>query len=286
MRCFILKEFRLKNNMKQKVLAEILKISNSELSNYENCKKPVPDLVWQKFLDTFDEKIDESFSEIDFSKISDGYDKIDRQPNLFLKKFRKKHSITQMELASNLNVSVSYISSIEVGVNNISDNLFDKIVEVYGSILTDDDLQEIFSMKKENLKVEDSSNSFEVIGTYLRNFRKVNRIKQIKLAETLDVSPQFLSKIEYGKVKMPYELFQKFLSIYNDMITYEDKAVLFKNISKQNCNVLNGIIQNFVLGNDLSHIFYDLANMKLEKEQTQYLFMKLLDEAKTLKKEL
>ena len=287
MKGFFLRNFRIENNIRQCVLAKELGISNSKLSMYENGKKIVPASIWQKFLDIYREKLPadvELFCGYDEEDAS--YEKISIHPNLFLKRFREKHSFTQNDLALQLDFSPSYISSIEVGVNEITESFINKMINVCRDILTDEDIQELFTLKKGEVEKEIIPDSFDTIGSYLVNFRKTYNIKQIELARSLDISSQFLYKLEYGKIKFPYELFQKFLAIYNDKITEDDKSKLFHCISRQNPSLFNGMVQNFVLTNDLNYILYDLANIKLEKEQVQYLFLKLLDEAKTLKKEL
>jgi len=287
MRGIFLKKFRIKNQIKQYVLAQKLEISNTKLSLYENGKLAVPNTVWKKFIEIYSNIIPEEIKSTYLDEEDSCYERLDTKPNLFLKKFRKKYGLTQNDLALKLEVSVSYISSIEVGVNEITETVINKFLDVYNYLLSDTDIMELYSyLKKDKDLDENNSNSFGNIGAYLVEFRHKNNIKQIEIAQSLGVSSQFLSKIEYGKTKFPYELFNKFLSIYKGKITEEDKSKLYNYISKQNSNIFNNTIQNFILSNDLSYIFYDLANIKLEKEQVQYLCLKLLDEAKTLKKEL
>jgi len=45
------KDFRIKNKIKQYILAEKLGISNSKLSLYETGKLVVPNAVWNKFIE-------------------------------------------------------------------------------------------------------------------------------------------------------------------------------------------------------------------------------------------
>lgn len=283
----IFKEFRMKNRIKQKDMAESLEISCSRLCLYEKGVKQMSNSVWQKFLDVYGDKVTDEMMKTYSCENKNDYEKINVSPNLFLKKFRQKHSLKQADLAMQLGISTSYVSTLEVGSSGITETVINKFIDVYKDRLTDDDIEELYSyLYKDKSKNDITIDSFKNIGNYLVEFRKKNKIKQIELARKLGVSSKFISKLEYGKTKFPYELFQKFLDIYEDKITMEERTMLYHYVSKQNPSVFNSVVQNFVLSNDLNYIFCDLANIKLEKDQVQYLFSKLLEDAKTLKKDL
>lgn len=49
-----------------------------------------------------------------------------------LRKFRKENKLTMVQLGEKLGYSHSYISNIETGKLNVSDNILDKLTEVFG----------------------------------------------------------------------------------------------------------------------------------------------------------
>lgn len=114
--------------------------------------------------------------------------------------FRRKLKIKQRDLANSLNVSPSYLCKVEKGLVNPTDS-FKKICADYFN----EGVEALFpieTIKKTNIYADEfSSNNVWAA-------RKKKNIKQNKLAEQLECSPSYLSKIEKGK-QMPTDKFKK-----------------------------------------------------------------------------
>lgn len=51
--------------------------------------------------------------------------------------------------------------------------------------------------------------NYYIIGKRIRKIRKLNKLSQEKLAELVNISPAYLSRIENGKAQFSFELFLK-----------------------------------------------------------------------------
>jgi len=114
--------------------------------------------------------------------------------------FRRKAKIKQVDLADYLKVSPSYLCKIEKG-HVIPTGSFKKMCADYFN----EDIEVLFpdeSIKKTNIY------SDKFLPNNIWAVRKKKNIKQNKLAEQLECSPSYLSKIEKG-VQMPTNKFKK-----------------------------------------------------------------------------
>ncbi len=114
--------------------------------------------------------------------------------------FRRKTKMKQIDLANHLKVSPSYLCKVEKGLVNPTGS-FKKMCADYFN----EDVEVLFpdeSIKKTNIYLNElSPNNIWAV-------RKKKNMKQNKLAEQLECSPSYLSKIEKG-VQMPTDKFKK-----------------------------------------------------------------------------
>jgi transcriptional regulator with XRE-family HTH domain len=113
---------------------------------------------------------------------------------------RRKMKIKQRDLAIALNVSPSYLCKVEKGLVKPTES-FKKICADYFN----ENVDSIFPAEqiKKNILYSDSSTVNNVWAA-----RKKKNLKQNKLAEQLECSPSYLSKIEKGK-QVPTDKFKK-----------------------------------------------------------------------------
>ena len=118
---------------------------------------------------------------------------------------RKQKRLKQYRLAQELNVSSSYLSKVETGIQEPTPEFKQKCAEFFG--LTE---EEIFPPDE---KFE------EVLQKYIKGdagtknkiwkFRKQKGMKQYELAKQLGISPSDLSKFENGLLEPSRDLLEK-----------------------------------------------------------------------------
>lgn len=104
--------------------------------------------------------------------------------------FRRKKNIKQYDMARALNVSPSYLCKVERGTQEPTEQ-FKKACARHLNI----PIKQLFPEKIEEKNVEKINNSFK---NKLWSVRKEKSIKQYELANMLDCSPSYLSKVEKG----------------------------------------------------------------------------------------
>ena len=118
---------------------------------------------------------------------------------------RKQKGLKQYHLAQELNVSSSYLSKIETGLQDATPEFMEKCVEFFG--LTKDEIFPPDDKFKDVLEryIRENIRNTNSIWKY----RKQKGIKQYELARQLGVSPSHLSKIENGLSEPPDDLLEK-----------------------------------------------------------------------------
>lgn len=278
-----LKIFRIKHNIKQKEFAEKLGISASLICNIENKKCGVSKDLIDKFVCVYSDIFEYDATLFPLYE-SASVESILPQCVQFFKCFRKSRNISQQEMASVLDISITYISSIE-STKYISLGIFKKFIELYHDEFNEDEekLAEDLFYKMLGFSLEDRYHS---MSNFIRYFRVVNEISQTQLANSLEVSCNFVSQVEMGNFKFSSSLVEKFLNTYRSLLSDVDKSK-FLELAKSNgsSKFISERISNFVLANGLETKFEELLDMQLEKEQIHHLFTELVEQAKVLKKD-
>lgn len=115
------KELRLKNNITQKDLANILNISRSLMGRYENEFEIIPIKYLNIICNYFNISLDYIFEFTNKYNYDNNNLEIDKKlMSKRLKEFRKNNKLTQVKLAKFLNVGQSTISEYERGTNIIA----------------------------------------------------------------------------------------------------------------------------------------------------------------------
>lgn len=114
--------------------------------------------------------------------------------------FRRKKKIKQLDLAKALDVSPSYLCKVEKGLVEPTESFKDLCASFFNEnkdiLFLSHGGKSIISLNERN-----SINNIWAV-------RQKKNIKQNKLAELLDCSPSYLSKIEKG-IQQPNEKFKK-----------------------------------------------------------------------------
>ncbi len=126
---YILRDMR---DLKQKDIAAILEVSQSNYSRWENNIEYIPLTKLNSLCNYYEVSMDYmfSFSEINNYKYKNELNRMEVGSNL--KKFRKKYNITQIELANMLNTTQSTISAYESGKTMILTSFALFLVDKYG----------------------------------------------------------------------------------------------------------------------------------------------------------
>lgn len=114
--------------------------------------------------------------------------------------FRRKKKIKQLDLAKALDVSPSYLCKVEKGLVEPTESFKDLCASFFNE---NKDVLFLSHGRKSIISLNER-NSINNIWTV----RQKKNIKQNKLAELLDCSPSYLSKIEKG-IQQPNEKFKK-----------------------------------------------------------------------------
>ncbi|MCM1053684.1 MAG: helix-turn-helix domain-containing protein [Ruminococcus sp.] len=111
-----LKELRERNNLKQKDLLNVINLSDTQFSNYENEIEIMPIKHIDTLCDYFDVSFDYIFSFTNVKQYSTSFRQIDKQEvGKRLKEFRKENKLTQVKLADILNIGNGTIADYERG---------------------------------------------------------------------------------------------------------------------------------------------------------------------------
>ena len=126
---YILRDMR---DLKQKDIAAILEVSQSNYSRWENNIEYIPLTKLNSLCNYYEVSMDYmfSFSEINNYKYKNELNRMEVGSNI--KKFRKKYNITQIELANMLNTTQSTISAYESGKTMILTSFALFLVDKYG----------------------------------------------------------------------------------------------------------------------------------------------------------
>ena len=165
--------------------------------------------------------------------------KIDSKIGLNLKNFRIKLGLQAKKLASQLNISPSYLNLIENGKRTIDGELLLKICQELRIELSD--LKNDQDIDTGNSKIaitkfsknKDLKNLDLKIGPKIKAFRRQLGLQANKFAERLGISPSYLNLIEAGKRKIDGNLLIK--------ISKELRIDLSDLTSKKDLNLENDI---------------------------------------------
>ena len=165
--------------------------------------------------------------------------KIDSKIGLNLKNFRIKLGLQAKKLASQLNISPSYLNLIENGKRTIDGELLLKICQELRIELSD--LKNDQDIDTGNSKIaitkfsknKDLKNLDLKIGPKIKAFRRQLGLQANKFAEQLGISPSYLNLIEAGKRKIDGNLLIK--------ISKELRIDLSDLTSKSDLNLENDI---------------------------------------------
>jgi len=113
---------------------------------------------------------------------------------------RRKKKIKQNSLARELNVSPSYLCKIERGAQKPTEKFIASCAKFLNV-----SINELFPDRVERDRLVNINNSFK---NQLWSVRKEKRIKQKALADLLECSPSYLSKVEKG-LHFPSDKFKK-----------------------------------------------------------------------------
>ena len=134
--------------------------------------------------------------------------KIDSKIGLNLKNFRIKLGLQAKKLASQLNISPSYLNLIENGKRTIDGELLLKICQELRIDLSDLKNEQEIDTKNSKIAITKFSKNKDLknldlkIGPKVKAFRRQLGLQANKFAEQLGISPSYLNLIEAGKRKI------------------------------------------------------------------------------------
>jgi len=164
---------------------------------------------------------------------------IDSKIGLNLKNFRKKLGLQAKKLASQLNISPSYLNLIENGKRTIDGELLLKICQELRIELSDLKNDQEIDTKNSKIAITKFSKNKDLknldlkIGPKVKAFRRQLGLQANKFAEQLGISPSYLNLIEAGKRKIDGNLIIK--------ISKELRIDLSDLTSKKDLNLENDI---------------------------------------------
>ncbi|HPJ34486.1 MAG TPA: helix-turn-helix transcriptional regulator [Spirochaetota bacterium] len=113
---------------------------------------------------------------------------------------RRKNKIKQLDLARELDVSPSYLCKVEKGLVDPTDSFIESC-----SVILNESKDVIFPPEGKKKVTTFHEKNFT---NNIWNVRQKRKIKQNRLAEMLECSPSYLSKIEKG-LQQPNDKFRK-----------------------------------------------------------------------------
>ncbi len=149
--------------------------------------------------------------------------KIDSSTNtnigLTIRNLRKKHNITQYELAKKLNISVSYINLIENNRRKVTAVILLDLAKVFNielSTLTLGSKEQVgFNISNlSNIKTESKSSNLN-IGLIIRKIRRENKVTQSDLAKKLNISVSYVNLIENNRRKVTVSILLDLSKVFN-----------------------------------------------------------------------
>lgn len=99
-----------------------------------------------------------------------------------IKKLRKKHGLTQEQLAELIDISSRNISNIELGVSFVKADTFEKILEAFN--ITAEQLFENSHIKTNHELIKDIDNLINSIKNDTKMLKKVHKILKYIIEET------------------------------------------------------------------------------------------------------
>ncbi len=165
--------------------------------------------------------------------------KIDSKIGLNLKNFRIKLGLQAKKLASQLNISPSYLNLIENGKRTIDGELLLKICQELRIELSDLKNEQEIDIRNSKIAITKFSKNKDLknldlkIGPKVKAFRRQLGLQANKFAEQLGISPSYLNLIEAGKRKIDGNLLIK--------ISKELRIDLSDLTSKSDLNLENDI---------------------------------------------
>ena len=165
--------------------------------------------------------------------------KIDSKIGLNLKNFRIKLGLQAKKLASQLNISPSYLNLIENGKRTIDGELLLKICQELRIELSDLKNEQDIDTRNSKIAITKFSKNKDLknldlkIGPKVKAFRRQLGLQANKFAEQLGISPSYLNLIEAGKRKIDGNLIIK--------ISKELRIDLSDLTSKKDLNLENDI---------------------------------------------
>ena len=165
--------------------------------------------------------------------------KIDSKIGLNLKNFRIKLGLQAKKLASQLNISPSYLNLIENGKRTIDGELLLKICQELRIELSDLKNEQEIDIRNSKIAITKFSKNKDLknldfkIGPKIKAFRRQLGLQANKFAEQLGISPSYLNLIEAGKRKIDGNLLIK--------ISKELRIDLSDLTSKSDLNLENDI---------------------------------------------
>ena len=165
--------------------------------------------------------------------------KIDSKIGLNLKNFRIKLGLQAKKLASQLNISPSYLNLIENGKRTIDGELLLKICQELRIELSDLKNEQEIDIGNSKIAITKFSKNKDLknldfkIGPKIKAFRRQLGLQANKFAEQLGISPSYLNLIEAGKRKIDGNLLIK--------ISKELRIDLSDLTSKSDLNLENDI---------------------------------------------
>lgn len=104
------------------------------------------------------------------------------------------------------------------------------------------------------------------IGKRIRNFRITNNLTQAQLAESLDISTNFVSEVETGKKNISLEILCRLCQNYNLSADY---ILLGKDFSSSSQHTLSEFLFSLAADDIPTVIEYLEASMKLKKMEEE-----------------
>ena len=140
---------------------------------------------------------------------------------LKIKNLRKKHKITQLDLAKKLDISISYINLIENDRRKVTAAILIDLSRIFNIKLKD-----LVSDNKEKLDVDtksllDINNEFKInnqninIGLVIRKNRREKGVTQLDLAKKLNISVSYVNLIENNRRKVTVPILLDLAKIFN-----------------------------------------------------------------------
>lgn len=193
-----IRDKRKKAGITQRKLASLVHLSNSTISAFENNKQNISVNNFNLLCDTLDaiEKEKVEFLQNRNNKISE---QANKSKGEFIRDKRKKAGITQLKLASLVNMDNSTLSAFEINKRNIGINNFNLLCD---ALNVDEKEKEDFLQNERKRILEQLNKVFPcdttnmTIGEKVLYFRVLNNLTQAQLAKMSDIPARRIKYFE------------------------------------------------------------------------------------------